>query len=149
MRLAATLLLLLTAWPATPSRSSSGPPYDLTPFETTVLPAWLELYTIDHSLGLFSYEPNATTLPDLFGTVDVAHVLAAVGQLDSLTPAQKDAWKGTIDAHQTLPGGFYVCHKQGVDGASCLGSDRPDWTAGEATATLALLGKQPLHKNTN
>ena len=129
--------------------AAASPPYDFTRFEREVIPAWLSRFEIDFDSGIFAYNAK-TEVPDLIGTVDVAHVLAAVGQLTAnLSSAQIDAWKGTVDSHQTLPGGFYECHDPQRAGSDCLGSDRPHWTAGEATATLGLLGRQPRLNNTN
>ena len=129
--------------------AAASPPYDFTRFEREVIPAWLSRFEIDFDSGIFAYNAK-TEVPDLIGTVDVAHVLAAVGQLTAnLSSAQVDAWKGTVDSHQTLPGGFYECHDPQHAGSECLGSDRPHWTAGEATATLGLLGRQPRLNNSN
>ena len=113
-------------------------PHDFTPFEDHVLPAWLARFTVDFNAGSFSYDPQPGAAPELYGSVDVIHVLASVGALDAhLTEAMRDAWKAQIDAHQTLAGGFY----------SYLSKNSKYHAMGEATASLALLRRQPLHNN--
>lgn len=119
------------------------PPYfNFTLFETVVLPAWIELFTLDFNSGAFSYHQRSNE-PDLFGTIDVTHVLSSTGVLQEFDDGLRDAWKATIDAYQD-PSGFYhtpsVHHKK----TSSL-----HWCAGEATASLALLERFPKLNNSN
>ena len=76
--------------------SVMGARYDLGFFEASVLPRWLELFSIDWDRGVFSLSPYGE--PDLYGSLDVLHILWTVGQVDRLDEATRDDWKATIDA---------------------------------------------------
>tara|TARA_B110000208_G_C11623710_1_gene378201 strand:+ start:60 stop:860 length:801 start_codon:yes stop_codon:yes gene_type:complete len=118
--------------------------HDLTPFEDTVLPAWLDRFTVNYARGEFAYEATTSGgdhhrgAASLYGSIDVIHTLASVGALDvNLTDVMRDAWKTTIDSHQNVSGGFY----------SYISKNSKYHAQGEATASLALLRREPLHNN--
>ena len=91
--------------------------------------------------GVFSFHPHDAN-PHLYGSIDVIHVLGSVGLLGNLTDAQKDAWAATIDSYQNETTGFYRT-PHGAPGS------QPFHGAGEATASLALLGRRPKYLNAN
>jgi hypothetical protein len=104
-----------------------------------ILPKWIDLFAVDVAKGEFSFYPKDKT-PTLYGTIDVTHVLGSVGQLNNFTKIQKDAWATTINSYQIAETGFYktVEHAPG---------HQPYHGAGEATASLALLGRKPAFNN--
>jgi hypothetical protein len=66
-----------------------------------------------------------------------------------LSAAPRDAWKDTIDSYQQ-PSGFYQTTPTATWSSSgAEGPATPHWRAGEATATLALIGRMPAHNNSN
>ena len=125
----APLLLALAAL------ASARPAVDLRPFERDVLPRWLDRFTIDWNKGVFRYEPNATA-PSLYGLIDVVHVLASTGLIDTVDDDLRDAWALTLAGFQS-PSGFYD------DGTNNTPGWQPWHGAASATAALALLQRRP------
>jgi len=113
--------------------------HDFTRFEDRFLPAWLERFSVDYESGRFAYVPGGRAA--LYGSVDVVHVLASVGLLADLTEVQRDAWAAQIDSFQNASTGFYH------DAPEYLTGTQPYHGAGEATASLALLGRRPRFNN--
>lgn len=116
-------------------------PIDFTPFESDVLPAWLARFTLDYNRGRFAFHAGSN-VPDIYGTIDVVHVLGTVGQLASFSDRQRDAWAATVNSFQDASTGFFAT-EHGAPG------HQPFHAAGEATASLALLGRRPRFNITN
>ena len=132
-----------SAEPSPPTSNPTGP-FNFSLFETVVLPRWLKAFTLDFEAGAFSYyNKSAQPTPSsaLYGTVDVIHVLASVGRLAHFSDTKRDAWASTIHSFQIPDSGFYKVgpHAPG---------HQPYHGAGEATAALALLSRQPRYNNT-
>jgi hypothetical protein len=91
------------------STASSAPPFDLTPFETTILPAWVAGFSIGGparawATGNFSFTWGEQ-VPGVYGIVGVVHALSVVSRLD-LTPDETDAWAAHINSFE-LPTGYF------------------------------------------
>jgi hypothetical protein len=116
--------------------SSIAAVHDFTLFEDEVLPAWLDLFTVAHDAGKFSYQPKTSSqprpAPSLYGSADVIHVLATTGMLSALNATTRDAWAAQVDSYQNADG-FYN-HST---------SNSRYHAIGEATASLALLDRRP------
>lgn len=117
----------------------NGKVYDFTHFEDTILLKWLDLFTIDFDAGTFSFHPKSKTA-SVYGTIDVVHVLGSVGYLETFDSTRKDAWAQTIDSFQIEETGFYRTEDHAP-------GHQPYHGAGEATASLALLGRKPRYNN--
>lgn len=107
-----------------------------------MLPAWLSLFTVDWGAGQFSYEAKRADgkprKPALYGSVDTIHVLATTGLLGNLSSSMRDKWAAQIDSYQQ-PDGFY--HHESTNSKY--------HAMGEATASLALLGRFPKYNNSD
>lgn len=114
--------------------------YDFTFFEEKLLPKWLDRFSVNYAKGQFSFMPDA--VPALYGTIDVVHVLATVGQLDHLSETFKDAWSAQMNSFQNATTGFYIDKAEYTTPGT-----QPYHAAGEATASLALLGRSPRFNN--
>ena len=104
--------------------------YDLRPFETEVLPAWIEKFVIDWDAGIFSYDGRR---PALYGTLDAVHVVTTCGLNTT------ENWVAAITSKQKRDGWFDV-------GRDAPGK-QPYHGAASAIAALRLLGAEPLFKN--
>lgn len=120
-------------------RMNAGVVYDLRPFETSILTEWFELFTIDWKNGIFSLLPNSST-SDLYGSLDVLHVLSTCGQLDRLSKAAQGAWKRTIDSYQDEWTGEYAT-------SDADPGRQPYHSAALAAASLALIEQRPAYVN--
>jgi len=114
--------------------------YDVTKFETELLPQWLTQYTLPGTPGNFSFHPNSS-LPHPYAPSDVAHVLCFTDQL-KLSEEEKDSWESVINNFQREDGFFDNADTAGVEGGSL-------WhAAGYVTAGLSLIDRQPHRRNT-
>ena len=92
----------------------AGPtPFDLRPFETVVLPRWLDQFRIAGVEGAFRSSVGGGQR--VYGAADVVHVLSTVNQLN-LSEGARDAWAAQLAAFQNLTvvcGGRRVlgCHR--------------------------------------
>lgn len=117
-----------------------GVPADFRPFERDVFPRWLERFTVDYTEGKFSYDPQPGGKPSLYGIIDVIHVLDSVGLAPALNESVRDAWKATLDSYQDPDTGFYATTDSDP-------GKQPYHGAGEATASLAIIGRLPRYNN--
>eukprot|EP01050_Picozoa_sp_SAG11_P032002 SAG11_NODE_10190_length_848_cov_1.707610_1_plen_189_part_10 len=62
------------------------PSYDVTKFETELLPKWIEQYKLPGAAGNFSFRPGGQR-PHPYAASDVLHVLCGTGQLGTLSAA--------------------------------------------------------------
>jgi hypothetical protein len=131
--------------PFAPPPAPPGPPppisnsYDLTHFETVLLPKWVAQYALPTN-GQFSFHPNGR-MPHPYATSDVAHVLCFTGQLGNLTNEDRTAWAAVINSFQREDGFYDNTDAAGVSGGSL-------WhAAGYVPAGLSLLGQAPLRRN--
>jgi hypothetical protein len=115
------------------------PIFDFTRFESALLPRWLDLFRAGASPGAFSFlSSNASAAgPTLYGSADVAHVLATTGALGSLSAADRAAWAAQINSFQAPATGFFALQPWEQAGL------QPWHSAAYATAALVLLGAQP------
>lgn len=113
--------------------------YDVTKFETELLPKWVAQYTLEGSAGNFSYHPHSSH-PHPYAPSDIAHVLCFTDQL-RLSEEEKDEWAKVINSFQREDGFFNNTDASGNKGGSL-------WhAAGYVTAGLSLIGRQPLRRN--
>lgn len=113
-------------------------PFDFTHFEEALLPRWLDLFRAAPEPGAFSFlSANASAAgATLYGSADVAHVLATVNALN-LTAVDRAAWAARLNAFQDPSTGFFRLRPWEQAGLQ-------PWHSGAyATAALALLGVQP------
>lgn len=139
--------------------SMAGPPFDLRPFETVVLPRWLGQFRIAGVEGAFG--SSAGGGQRVYGTADVVHVLSTVNQLN-LSEGVRDAWAAQLAAFQNLtvvcggetcpglpPGsrwpGFY---ELGVASDDVLSVGGEPWhSTGDVTSAFRLLHRWPKAPN--
>jgi len=119
-------------------------PFDFVHFETVLLPQWLDLFRAGPSPGAFSFlASNASTAgPTLYGSADVAHVLATTNALGNLSGADRAAWAAQINAFQVPATGFFALQPWEQAGL------QPWHAAAFATSALVLLGAQPAWPHT-
>jgi hypothetical protein len=133
-----TALKFLCALSFAPTLASSGPPYHFATFETVLLPQWLALFAVPpSSAGRFSYFRNGSA-PTVYGSADVAHVLATVNQLNLSGPAA-DSWASELNAFQDAATGFFRVAPLESAGF------QPWHAAAYAPAALALIGRASAH----
>jgi hypothetical protein len=130
--------------PPSPAPPPTPPPpvrpsYDVSLFETELLPKWMAQYALP-SPGEFSISPNGS-VPHPYATSDVAHVLCFTGQLGNLSEADRDQWAAVINKFQRDDGFYNNTDVDGVSGGTL-------WhAAGYVPAGLTLLGRSPLRRN--
>ena len=113
-------------------------PFDFTHFETSLLPQWLRLFRAGATPGAYSFlSANASAGPTLYGSADVAHVLATTNTLGNLSAADRAVWAAQINSFQSPATGFFAVAPWEQAGL------QPWHAAAYATAALALLGAQP------
>ena len=113
--------------------------FDFTHFESVLLPQWLDLFRAGPSPGSFSFlSSNASSVgPTLYGSADVAHVLATTNLLHNLSSTDRAAWAAQINSFQIQDSGFFALKPWEQAGL------QPWHSAAYATAALVLLGAQP------
>jgi hypothetical protein len=122
-----------------PPPPATKPVYDVSAFEKMV-PAWIGQYKLPGSAANFSFTPSGS-VPHPYAASDVLHVLCGTGQLDTLSPAERQAYIEQIQSFQRPDGFFNDSDSNGHAGGSM-------WhAAGYVTAGLSILGAQPLRKN--
>lgn len=116
-----------------------GPPYDLRPFENTLLPQWLDQFTVKgHGEGKFTYTNNGN-IPMVYGSAGVIHALSVVQQLN-LSSSSISSWGNEIDSFENATTGFY--NLQPVE----MNAGYQPWHAsGWVMAALRILGRRPLY----
>lgn len=118
---------------------ASSQTFDFTHFESVLLQRWLDLFRAGASPGSFSFlSKNASASgPTLYGSADVAHVLAATGLLSNLSTSERALWGAQINSFQAPDTGFFTLQPWEQAGL------QPWHSAAYATAALVLLGAQP------
>ena len=112
--------------------------FDFTRFEAELLPRWIESYRAGPAPGAFSFLPaNASSAPTLYGSADVAHVVATTGRAANLSVAEKRAWAATINSFQDPRTGLFTIQPWETAGF------QPWHAAAYATAALVLLDARP------
>lgn len=131
-----TLLATLLAAASTNEAVATRTSFDVTEFESKLLPKWLAQFQLNGT-GKFSYIPHAPE-PHPYATSDVAHVLCFTNQLTTLSDADKDSYAARINQWQRDDGFF--------DNGNPAGGSL--WhAAGYVPAGLHILERQVLKPN--
>lgn len=113
-------------------------PFDFTHFESLV-PQWLDRFRAGPLPGAYAFlSANVTSGPSLYGSADVAHVLATVNLLGNVSAPDRAAWAAQLNAFQAPATGFFALQPS----EETVGL-QPWHGAAYATAALALLGGAP------
>lgn len=171
----------LTAVAAAPRTSGSPPaaqrghgpsaglsrPHDLTPFERTVLPAWLRLFQLQDASGHWipQFASSANAIPgrgnaSVYGSSDVVHILFTTNRLN-LTAGSQTAWAAHLAGFQNATISCWSSPKVPCPGIATgtefpgfwslrpgeKGGWEPWHVTGEASSGMRLLGGYPPHPN--
>ena len=79
-------------------------------FEESVLPKYIQKFTINFDKGKFRYSPSSSdNTPSVYGISDLIHSLYLIGQLDAMVVSNaslRQTWISTIHSFQNSTG-FY------------------------------------------
>ena len=115
--------------------ASSGPlpPYDLRPFEASLLPRWLAQFALPGNA--FAYSAG-DAVPHAYGTAGVVHALSVVGQLSELYNASARAAMGAVgNTFENKSTGYYT-----LSGPEANAGFQPWHSGGWVLSALRLLG---------
>lgn len=117
----------------------SQPPFDLRPFEDTILPAWLAQFKLPDNIGSYAFDAGSNT-STVYGSVGVVHALSVLQQLN-LTAQEIQEWGAHIDTFENASTGFYrlTAAEENTTGY------QPWHSAGWSMAALRILGRRALY----
>ena len=118
------------------SASASATPFDFRKFETQIFPRWLERFRTGDGPGNYTIQRGHPTC--IYGTTDVLYYKYILGQVDTLSEAEKDEWAALINSFQDASSGQFI-PKPFERWAGLF----PWHTSGTAISALSLLGRRP------